>query len=528
MLVYPTTNFAQAPDLGTASNFVLFSSVGAVTNTGITHLTGNVGSNSGSSTGFGNVDGVMADGGPLSAQASADLLSAYLELNDATPTFFPSALLGNGQILVPGVYAIGEAAILNLELILNGQGDPNAVFIFQIDGAFSTNALSSVTLTNGTLACNVFWKAEGMVSMASGTSMKGTVIADNAAIHISTGSTLEGRALSTTGEITVDGILGYMPLGCGTPMLTGPIAPDLGTTECYALFSGSGAVTNSGTTYVTGDVGTNSGLTTGFNQANVTGSIHLGPDASTAAAASDLADVYDYLNNLPVDITLVYPAQFGNSLVLTPHTYLLDAATVFTDTLYLNAQGNANAVFVIKMNGALSSSTYSNVKLINGAQSKNVYWKVEGAVGINNYSKFRGTLVCNNGALGALNTGVLLDGRALTTTGALTTTALTVVATTIPSGCGTAVGVWESTAKPALSIYPNPFVGSTTIFASDAFQSDNAQLSIYNVSGVEVFRTQLKSEDNSFEISRLPSGIYFYRLTDGENMVQAGKLVSQK
>lgn len=527
-LILPTTNFAQAPDLGTAANFVLFSSVGAVTNTGITHLTGNVGSNSGSSTGFGNVDGTMADGGPLSAQASTDLLIAYNELSAATPTFFPSSTLGNGQTLLPGVYSIGEAATLNLDLILNAQGNPNAVFIFQIDGAFSTNPSAKVKLINGALACNVFWAAEGLVSIAAGTTMRGTIIANNAAIEMSTGDTLEGRALSTNGAVTVDGILGYTPLGCGTPTLTGPTAPDLGTTECYALFSGSGAVSNSGLTFATGDVGTNSGLTTGFNALNVSGTIHPSPDASTAAAASDLAVVYDYLNTLPVDINLLYPAQFGNNLVLTPHTYLLDAATVFTDTLYLNAQGNANAVFVIKMNGALSSSTYSNVKLINGAQSKNVYWKVEGAIDINDYSVFRGTLVCNNGALGALNTGVVLDGRALTTTGALTISAVSVIATTIPSNCSTTVGIEENSTEPALSIYPNPFKGSTTISVSDAFESDNAQLSIYNIAGAEVFYAQLKNEVNSFEVSHLPSGIYFYRLMDGETTIQSGKLVSQQ
>ena len=470
----------------------------------------------------------MADGGPLSAQASADLLIAYNQLNAATPTFFPSSTLGNGQILVPGVYSIGEAAILNLDLILNAQGDPNAVFIFQIDGAFSANPSSKVKLINGALACNVFWKAEGLVSIAAGTTMRGTIIANNAAINMNVGDTLEGRALSTNGAVTVDGILGYTPLGCGTPVLTGPTAPDLGSTECYALFSGNGAVSNSGITYVTGDVGTNTGLTTGFNPSYVTGTIHPIPDASTAAAASDLAVVYDYLNTLPVDINLLYPAQFGNNLVLTPHTYLLDAATVFTDTLYLNAQGNSDAVFVIKMNGALSSSTYSNVKLINGAQSKNVYWKIEGAVGINNYSVFRGTLICNNGALGALNTGVEFDGRALTTTGALTTTAMTVVATTIPSGCSTPVGIEENGTGPVLTIYPNPFIGSTTISVSDASLSDKAQLSIYNVSGVEVFRVQMKNEANSFTIGGLPSGIYFYRLMDGENVIRSGKLVSQE
>ena len=77
LLFMQNLSFGQAPTLGTASNFVLFSSVGAVTNTGITHLTGNVGTNSGSSTGFGNVDGVMHDGDGTSAQAGADLLIAY-------------------------------------------------------------------------------------------------------------------------------------------------------------------------------------------------------------------------------------------------------------------------------------------------------------------------------------------------------------------------------------------------------------------------------------------------------------------
>ncbi len=56
LLFMQNLSYSQAPTLGSAANFVLFSSVGAVTNTGITHLTGNVGTNSGSSTGFGNVD----------------------------------------------------------------------------------------------------------------------------------------------------------------------------------------------------------------------------------------------------------------------------------------------------------------------------------------------------------------------------------------------------------------------------------------------------------------------------------------
>src|SRR5690606_14524569 len=115
------------------------------------------------------------------------------------------------------------------------------------------------------------------------------------------------------------------------------------------------------------------------------------------------------LNLLSPDIELLYPAQFGNSLVLTPHTYVLKGAATLTDTIFMNAQGNNDAVFVIQINGALTTSTYANVKLINGAVAENVFWKIEGAVSINNFSTMRGTIICNNGALGALNTGVVLD-----------------------------------------------------------------------------------------------------------------------
>jgi gliding motility-associated-like protein/uncharacterized repeat protein (TIGR01451 family) len=440
---FSKADFAQAPALGTSANFVLFSTVGAVSNTGITHLTGNVGTNSGSSTGFGNVDGQMHDNDGVSAQCSADLLIAYNQLNADVPAFFPASLLGNGQILVPGIYSIPAAATLNLDLILDGQNNPNAVFIFQIQGPFSANANSKIKLINQALACNVFWKIEGLVSLATGTTMRGTVIANNAAITMSTGDTLEGRAMSIAGAITVDGILAYTPLGCGSSVLTGPIAPTLLSTSCFTLFTAIGPTTNVGITHVIGDVGSDNGLTTGFNPLFVTGMIHPVPDGATAQCATDLTTVYNYLNLLPYDIELLYPAQFGNNLVLTPHTYLMNSACTFTDTLYLNAEGNPNAVFFIHINGALSTSVYSKVNLINGAQSKNVFWEVNGAVTINDYSIFRGTIICDNGAM-SLNTGVMLDGRALTTTGALNTSAIDAI---MPLGCG-------SVGPPIITIDP--------------------------------------------------------------------------
>ncbi|HAH24765.1 MAG TPA: hypothetical protein DCL77_13595, partial [Prolixibacteraceae bacterium] len=118
----PIVNFGQAPTLGSVASFVLFSTNGSVSNTGISHLTGNVGTNSSSNVGFGNVDGVMHVKDGTTAQASADLQGAYDQLNSAVPNLFPSSLLGNGAIFTPGIYYIPSSTSLNLDLTLDAKG----------------------------------------------------------------------------------------------------------------------------------------------------------------------------------------------------------------------------------------------------------------------------------------------------------------------------------------------------------------------------------------------------------------------
>lgn len=530
LLLMPTINFAQAPTLGTTSNFALFTTVGEVKNVGITymtHITGNCGSNNGPVNGFGNVDGVMTHtSDPLSMQAETDLLVAHGMLNSTTPTdntLSPLIGTGPGQVLTAGVYSITNASItLDQNLILDAEGDASKVFIFQLQGAFSTNAHSKVKLINGALACNVFWKIDGLVDMATGTSMKGTIIA-TAAINMGVLDTLEGRALSIGGAITVSGVLVYKPTGCGSSTLTGPIAPALASAACYALFSSSGQVTNTGITYVTGDIGTN-GTTdsaTGYNPNFVTGTIHHYADGSTATCEVDLLNAYTYLNTLPLDIELLYPAEFGHNLALTPHTYLLNAATSLTDTLYLNAKGNVNAVFVIQISGAFSTSTHSQILLTNGAQAKNVFWKIDGATSINDSSVFKGTIVCN-GAID-LGTGVAIDGRALTNIGDLTTDKIT---NTLPLGCSTVSTGITVNENNALSIYPNPFTNQINIKLNES-QINKCEFRVYNVLGAEVMYTTILKQVTTIETSNLPSGIYFYQVNSSNKTIQTGKLIAQ-
>jgi hypothetical protein len=522
---FVSTTDAQAPTLGTAANFSLFTTSGAVTNTGLSQITGNVGSNNGPVTGFGNVNGVMHNSDGATAQCATDLLIAYNQLDLAVTTNSPAASLGSGQTLFAGVHSISGNTTINGILTLDGQNDPDAVFIFRIQGGtLSTGAATKVKLINEAKACNVFWKVEGAVNLASGTYMCGTIIANNAAIDMTIGDTLQGRALSTAGAVTLNGMIAYTPIGCGSPALNGPTAPQLGATACYGLFSSTGAISNTGTTYVTGDVGSNTDAPTGYNPAFIDGILHTTPDGSTAQCASDLLLMYNYVNTLPHDIELLYPAQFGHNLVLTPHTYLMDAAATLTDTLYLNAMDNADAIFIIQINGALTTGTNSNIVLINGAQSKNVYWKVEGAADISTNSIFRGTLICNNAAIG--NSGVLLDGRALITAGALSTNTSIAIATMIPTNCAT-LGLTTLEDANIISVYPNPFSSYTTIEFIDESLVSNSELVIYNMLGAEQLRTVITGKKTSLETDRLPSGVYYYKLMNKGVNVQTGKLTAQ-
>ena len=327
-------------------------------------------------------------------------------------------------------------------------------------------------------------------------------------VFVQTGNSLP--VLNT--EKTVSGMSSMMP-------------PGMGMTSTYALFSSNGSISNTGMTFITGDIGTNVGQTTGFNALNVMGMIHLMPDMATGMCLGSLLSLYNSLNLLPVNIELTNPALFGHGMILTPQTYHLNAATMLTDTLYMNALGDPNTVFCIQINGALTTAANSKMILMNGAQSKNVFWKVEGAVTMSANSIFRGIVVSNNGAI-VMNSGAMLDGAAFTTTGAITTTSSTVV---MPyAAVSTAV---ETVVSPnqevELTVAPNPFGSNTTINLKADSKYLNCNFGIYNVVGVEVLSSTVSKQTVTLDTSRLHAGIYFYKLTDKNKVIQSGKLISQ-
>lgn len=479
LLIIPLMNLAQAPTLGTAADFVLFTSVGAVSNVGttdrakyLTHLTGNIGFQTGSVTGFGNVNGVIHSGDGASNTCAADLLIAYNFLAAAIPdSTIVNPVIGNDSTIKAGTYQLpSSASSLDLGLTLDAEGDPNAVFIFKMPAgppiyAFSTSANSKIHLINGAQACNVYWFITGQVNMGTGTSMKGTIISGGA-INMTASDTLEGRALTINGAITLDngdvGLLAYTPEGCSSPTLTGPTAPVFVDSKCFSVFSSIGPVADDNFSQVSGNVGGNTIAPSNYDPLLVEGGIY-GKNGITAAAATDLGGVYSYLNGMAEDIILTAPTLLGHNLVLTPHNYLLPAAATLTDTLYLDAMGNADAVFIIKSAGAFATTVNSNVKLINGTKAENVYWLVNGAVSIATNSIFNGTIVVS-GAISLLS-GAQINGRALTINGAVDTHSI--IATLTP-GCST-------TSAPEITSEPTDqeaCPGDSVIFAVVATGTD--------------------------------------------------------
>lgn len=221
-LLYQSNIFAQLPDLGTASNFAIFTGVGALGNTGVSNITGNIGTHDGAITGFGAptiVNGSIELANSLTAQAAMDVQAAYNEIFAIAPTDISHApAFGGGEILLSGVYYIGGAGSIGGILNLDADGDPDAIFIFQFAGAFTTGASATVNLLNGASACNIYWIAEGEIAMAALTEMKGTLIANNGAISMGADGELEGRMLSTVGAASVYNVLITPPICINTPL----------------------------------------------------------------------------------------------------------------------------------------------------------------------------------------------------------------------------------------------------------------------------------------------------------------------
>jgi hypothetical protein len=225
------------------------------------------------------------------ATLASDLNLIYADIIaiPATSSAHP-LVFGSGETLSPGVYDIAGAASIAGTLTLDGEGDPDALFVIRATGAFNTGAGVVVTLVNGATAANVFWVADGAIGLGASTTIQGTLFSHGSAVAVGATCIVTGRLLTTLGAIS---------FGAGTLSLpTDSSYIDFRSLSNFIIFTSSGGIANTGASIYTGDIGTNAGAITGFGTATVNGTIYQSGLTTTVTAVNHMATFSLYKNGI--------------------------------------------------------------------------------------------------------------------------------------------------------------------------------------------------------------------------------------
>jgi hypothetical protein len=205
----------------------------------------------------------------LLTSAKIDLTTAYVAAAGQSPasTFNAGDDQLGGLTLTPGVYAFGHASTANITaaspLVPDGQGDANAVFVFQASSDLVTASGSVVQPDNGARACNALWQVSSSATLNSASTFVGTIMALTSAT-LDTGATVQGRVLARNGAVTLDANTITAPPACAAP--TSSLTTTAPTTTASAGTGGTtGATGTSSTTVdtVAGHNASGTGSTTG-------------------------------------------------------------------------------------------------------------------------------------------------------------------------------------------------------------------------------------------------------------------------
>ena len=181
-----------------------------VTNTGISSISGTAGGDVGLSPGtaFTGAASVTRSGvdhitDAAAAAAQVDLVVAYNDLSVPTATSLSSSDLA-GRTIQAGTYSTASGTLANSGTVtFDAQGDSTAIFILRAASTLVTSPSSSMTLTNGAQACNIYWQVGSSATVGVNSTLMGHIYAFTS-IAANSGSTVNGQLLARNGAVTLD------------------------------------------------------------------------------------------------------------------------------------------------------------------------------------------------------------------------------------------------------------------------------------------------------------------------------------
>jgi len=206
-------------DLGTAENYVIVAKT-AINNISTSAITGNLGLSPAATSYITGLSLTNATGYATSAQVTGNIYAA--DMAAPTPINLTSAVndmvtayndaagrpspdfseLGTGNIggktLVPGLYKWTSNVTIPTTVTI--AGGPNDVWIFQISGNLTMSSATSIILSGGAQASNIFWQVAGQATLGTTSEFDG-IILSMTGITLQTGASMNGRALAQTAVI---------------------------------------------------------------------------------------------------------------------------------------------------------------------------------------------------------------------------------------------------------------------------------------------------------------------------------------